>query len=284
MFRVRAVTSGLIAALAAACIGMSAAVGDEPGRKPAAPADQLRITGSSTMAPMIADVAKRFQAQHPGVLIHVQSGGSGRGIGDVRENRAHIGMASRALSDKESGLYSFAMARDGIALIVHKDNQIRSLSPRQVIDIFTGKITNWRAVGGRDAAIIVMAPEEGYSSTELFTDYLNIEYREIKSQVVLGDNAGRIQAIVERPDGITYASVGLTEHRANAGTPVKLLPTDGVAATSKTIRSGDYPLSRPLLLLTREPPAGLAKAFIDFSLSSQVTELVEQHEFVPYLD
>lgn len=161
MFRVRAVTSGLIAALAAACVGLSAAVAGEPGRSSASPTGQLRIAGSSTMAPMITEVAKRFQAQHPGVLIDVQSGGSGRGIGDVREHRAHIGMASRALSDKESDLYSFAMARDGVALAVHKDNPVRNLSQQQVVDIFTGKITNWREVGGRNAAIIVMAPKEG---------------------------------------------------------------------------------------------------------------------------
>jgi phosphate transport system substrate-binding protein len=101
---------------------------------------------------------------------------------------------------------------------------------------------------------------------------------------VLGDNAGRIEAIVQRPDGITYASVGMAERAAHGGTPIKLLPTEGTAATSRNIRSGDYPLSRPLLLLTHEPPTGLAKAFIDFALSSQVTDLVERHDFIPYLD
>lgn len=245
---------------------------------------KLLLTGSSTMAPMMVEVGARFRRLHPGVQIDVQAGGSGRGISDVMQGKADIGMASRALAKQESSLFSYAIARDGICLVVHGDNPVRSLSNSQVADIYTGKITNWSQVGGRDRPIGVTNPKEGYASVELFTHFFKVKYADIKAQAVLGDNPERIKFVIDNPDSISYVSVGSAQRRAEAGAPVKLLPVEGVAATQKNIRSGNFPLSRPLLLLTKELPAGLAKEFIQFSISSQVTDIVIRHDFVPYLD
>lgn len=269
--------------LGIACVSVHA--GEGPPREGAAwQSGRLLITGSSTMAPVIAEVGARFRALHPSVQIEVQAGGSGRGISDVMQGKADIGMASRALAKTESSLYSFAIARDGICLVVHKDNPVRSLSNSQVADLYTGKITNWNKVGGRDAPITVMNPKEGYGSVELFTHFFKVRYVDIKAQVVVGDNSERIKAIIENPDGISYTSVGSAQRQAQAGVAIKLLPVEGVAATQTNIRTGNYPISRPLLLLTKEVPAGLVREFIQFSLSSQVTDIVTRHDFVPYLD
>jgi phosphate transport system substrate-binding protein len=245
---------------------------------------KLIITGSSTMAPMITAVAKRFMALHPGVQLDVQSTGSGQGIADVTAGRANIGMASRALTDGESALFSFAVARDGVGLIVHKDNPIRSLTNRQVFDIFTGKINNWSKVGGKAAAIAPINAKAGFGAVELFTHYFEIPYADIKAQLVVSDNLARINAIIANPNGITYLSAGTAQSQVAAGSPIKMLPIDDVAATTKNIRSGNFPLSRPLLLVTKDLPSGLVKDFINFALSSQITDVVVQHEFVPYLD
>lgn len=249
-----------------------------------APSATLRITGSSTMAPMVMEIARRFQRLHPGTRIEVEAGGSGRGLADAQQGKADIGMVSRALTDKESGIYSFAMARDGICLIVHKTNPVGSLTRQQVADIYTGRVANWNKVGGHDAPIVVTTPREGYSSADLFTHFFDIRYADIKAQKVLGDNAERIVAVAAAPDAISYISVGEAERVAAAGSPIKSLPIDGVAATKRNIRSGDFPISRPLLLVTKQSPAGLARAFIDFALSSQVADIVEKYDFVPYLD
>jgi len=264
------------------CLDASAAEGGAKGADTAS--GKLVITGSSTLAPMIEEIGKRFKALHPGVQIEVQAGGTGRGISDAMAGRVDIGMASRALKDNESALYSFAIARDGICLIVHKGNPVQSLSNRQVADIYTGKITNWSQVGGRDAPILVINPKEGFGSVDLFSHFFDIKYSDIKAQAVVGDNFERFKAIVDDPNGITYVSLGTAERQVAARVPIKLLPADGVAATTKNIRSGNFPISRPLLLLTKEPPAGVVKEFINFSLSSQVTDIVAQYDFVPYLD
>src|SRR5207245_11303884 len=108
---------------------------------------RLLITGSSTTAPLVSAIAKRFQLQHAGVSIDVQTGGSGRGLTDARHGKADIGMVSRALSEADRDLVGLPIARDGVAVIVHKDNPVRSLSDAQVMAIYTGKLTNWKQVG-----------------------------------------------------------------------------------------------------------------------------------------
>jgi phosphate transport system substrate-binding protein len=265
------------------CIDVRAAE-QLPAKKPVTASGKLLISGSSTIAPMIVTVGKRFSTTHPGVQIEVQTGGSSRGVDDVVQGKADIGMVSRALTDKESGLYGFAIARDGLCLVVHKSNPVQSLTNRQVHDIYTGKVNNWSKVGGKDAPVAPINAREGLGAVEIFTHYFDIRYADIKAQAVVDDMLGRVKALVENPNGIGYMSIGTAQQQADAGAPIKLLPVDGVAATTKNIRSGNFPISRPLLLLTREVPTGLAKEFINFSLSSQITDIVLQHDFVPYLD
>jgi phosphate transport system substrate-binding protein len=273
--------------LLSTCLGCTSvhAVEQQPFAKGTVPASgKLLITGSSTMAPMIVAVGKRFSATHPGVQIEVRTVGSAEGIDDAMKRKADIGMASRALTNKESGLYSFAIARDGVCLVVHKDNPVRTLTNRQVFEIYNGKINNWSRVGGKDAPIVPINAKLGFSSVDLFTRYFDIRYEDIKAQMVVSDNLERVKALIENPNAITYISVGTAQHAADTGAPIKLLPIDGVAATTKNIRNGNFPISRPLLLLTKELPTGLVKDFITFSLSSQITDIVLQHDFVPYLD
>ncbi|MBN3885035.1 MAG: substrate-binding domain-containing protein [Nostoc sp. JL34] len=96
---------------------------------------KLVLTGSSTVAPLAAEIGKRFESEHPDVRVDVQTGGSSRGIADARTGVANIGMASRSLKEEEKDLQAFAIARDGIGIILHKENSIKSLSNQQVIDI-----------------------------------------------------------------------------------------------------------------------------------------------------
>jgi phosphate transport system substrate-binding protein len=164
--------------LLSTCLGYTSVHAvEQPLAKGTVPASgKLLITGSSTMAPMIVAVGKRFSATHPGVQIEVRTVGSGEGIDDTTKGKADIGMASRALTNKESGLYSFAIARDGVCLVVHKDNPVRSLTNRQVSDIYTGKITNWRSVGGSNTPITLINAKEELGSVDLFMHYFDIRY------------------------------------------------------------------------------------------------------------
>lgn len=245
---------------------------------------RLSIAGSTTMAPLLAEVGRRFQHQHPGYAIEVRMGGSGRGISAARDGSAQIGMVSRALNDGEQDLYGIPIARDGVAVIVHRDNPVSALTQAQLTAIYTGNIGNWRQLGGRNAPLHVLAgPPEGGSS-EQFTHFVKTPYPRLAIQRQVGPNAERIRAAAGDPNAIIYVSVGEAERMAKAGHPIKLLAIDGVAATSANVRNGNYPMSRPLTLVSRATPDGVVRQFLEYCITSQITDLILAFDFVPYLD
>ena len=242
---------------------------------------KLVLTGSSTVAPLAAEIAKRYESEHPGVRIDVQSGGSSRGIADARQGVADIGMVSRALKENEQDLQAFAIAKDGVSVILHQANPVQQLSDQQIVDIYTKKITNWQAVGGKNAPITVVNKAEGRSTLELFAHYFKLEPKDIKADVVIGDNEQGIKTVAGNPNAIGYVSIGSAEYNATHGTPIKLLPVKGVAASIANVASEKFPISRPLNLVTKTAPTGLQKDFIEFARSQGVQDIVKQQYFVP---
>lgn len=243
--------------------------------------DKIVITGSSTIAPLAAELGKRFEERHPGVRVDVQSGGSSRGVSDARAGLADIGMASRALKDEEKDLKGFVIARDGIGIILNSTNNLATLTDQQIIDIYVGRITDWSAVGGKAGPITVVNKAEGRSTLELFLHHFKLKASDIKAQVVIGDNQQGIKTVAGNPGAIGYVSIGTAEFEAGQGTPIKLLGMNGIAATVGNVRNGSFPLARPLTLVTKNDPAGIVKAFIDFARSSDVHGIVKEQFFVP---
>jgi len=243
--------------------------------------EKLVLTGSSTLAPLASEIGKRFELIHGHVRVDVQTGGSSRGISDARSGLADIGMVSRALKQDEKDLLGFTIALDGISIILNQANPVKVLDKRQIIDIFTGKIVNWKIVGGNDAPITVINKAEGRSTLELFLHYFDLKSTDIKPQVIIGDNQQGIKTVAGNPDAIGYVSVGAAEYEAGQGAPIKLLPLEGVAASMENLRNHSFPLSRPLNLVTRTKPAGITKAFIEFATSIQVNDLIKAQYFVP---
>lgn len=242
---------------------------------------KLVITGSSTMAPLVAEIGKRFETRHPGVRIDVQTGGSSRGIADVINGVADIGMASRALKSQEHHLHGSVIAQDGITIILHRSNPVRELTDDQIRAIYTGGITHWNQVGGPDAPITVVNKAEGRSTLELFLTYFQVSNRDIHPHVVIGDNEQGIKTVAGNPHAIGYVSIGTAQYDATHGIPIRLLPLQHIPATIETVREGTFPLSRPLTLVTKSLPTGLIKTFIDFARSSQANELILKQYFVP---
>ncbi len=242
---------------------------------------RLTVTGSSTIAPLVAEIGKRFEVLHPNVRIDVQSGGSSRGIADARSSLADIGMVSRALKSDEDDLQGFAIAQDGIGVILHKHNPVLELSDAQVVDIYLGRISDWSAVGGEPGVITVVNKAEGRSTLELFLHYFKLKNSQIRPHVVIGDNQQGIKTVAGNFGAIGYVSIGAAEFEAGQGTPIRLLAVSGVEATVENVRNGSFPLSRPLNLVTNGSPTGLAKTFIDFASSKDVNDLIEAQFFVP---
>lgn len=243
--------------------------------------EKLVLTGSSTVAPLAAEISKRFETLHPNVRIDVQTGGSSRGINDARSKLANIGMASRALKENETDLFSFTIALDGIGIIINQTNPVTTLNKQQIIDIYTGKIINWQDVGGLDAPITVVNKAEGRSTLELFLHHFSLKNTQVKPHVIIGDNQQGIKTVAGNPDAIGYVSIGSAEYEATHNVPIRLLPLGGVPASVENVLKRKFPLSRPLNFVTREEPTGMLKTFIEFAQSAQVNDLIEAQYFVP---
>jgi phosphate transport system substrate-binding protein len=246
----------------------------------AARPSHLTLTGSSTVAPLALEIAKRFEKLHPDVRVDVQSGGSSRGVIDARSGRADIGMVSRALSAQEADLTAHRIAMDGVCIILHDSNPVGRLSSEQVKAIYTGRLLNWQVLGGPDLPITVVSKAEGRSTLELFLQHFGLRNSEVRAQAVIGDNQQGIKTVAANVGAIGYVSIGTADFEATHGARIKLLPLDGVPATVAMVRSGAFPLSRPLNLVTRGPATGWAQAFIAFAQSAAVQDLVAQQFFV----
>lgn len=246
-------------------------------------ADQkkLIITGASTVAPLASELGKKFEEKHKGVKIDVQTGGSSRGVNDLRQGLNDIGMVSRALNPDEKELTAFTIAYDGVCIILHKTNPIINLSTQQIKDIYSGKITNWKIVGGKDAPITVISKAEGRSTLELFLNYFKLKNSEIKASIIVGDNEQDIKSVAGNSNAIGYVSIGTAEFDISVGIPIKSIPLENIAPTTENVRIGRFPLSRPLNLVMKSKPTGLAKQFIEFAQSPEAYALVKEQFFVP---
>lgn len=243
-------------------------------------AQRITLTGSSTIAPLASEIAKRFESLHPNVRVDVQTGGSSRGVTDARSGTADIGMVSRALKEDERDLTAYTIARDGISLIVHEQNRIASITSAQIVDVYLGRANDWSALGGEEAPITVVNKAEGRSTLELFLHHFDLKSPDIRADVVIGDNEQGIKTVAGNRNAIAYVSIGTAEYDAKNGVPIKLLPLDGVEATVENVRKATFPLARPLNLVTAGTPTGVTKTFLEFARSKAVRDIVAAQQFV----
>ncbi|MEI8383386.1 MAG: phosphate ABC transporter substrate-binding protein [Planctomycetota bacterium] len=272
--------SGVIVLACAIVVGCE---DSSPAVNPTQPVEvkQVTITGASTLAPLLSEIAKRFENENPGTRIDIQSGGSSRGVSDTRSGLADIGMVSRDLKPGEDDLQRFRIARDGVCLIVHRDNSVESLSREQIIGIYTGEIRNWQEVGGTNAPITVVNKAEGRSTLEVFAGYFKLDTRKIHADVVIGDNEQGVKTVAGNPLAIGYVSIGTAEYDRESGIPIRLLPLEGIEASVKNVANETFPMSRTLHLVTKSQPEGIVKDVVEFATSPKVHDLVRELSFVP---
>ncbi len=211
----------------------------------------------------------------------MQTGGSARGIADVRNNLADIGMVSRALGSKESDLQGFLIARDELTMIVHATNTISEIPSDDVVAIYKGATDNWSDLGGSGMPITVVHKAEGRSTLEVFLKKFKLKNSAIAPDVVIGENEQGIKTVEANPTAIGYVSIGTAKVAIGEGADIKLLTvTEAVPGSARTT-GGKLPMYRELNLVTAKRPEGLAKRFIDFATSSAIADLVTSHSFVP---
>jgi phosphate transport system substrate-binding protein len=221
---------------------------------PKGDATRFRITGSSTVHPIVQEACRILEGRDASVIFEVETGGSGRGISDARGGLADIGMASRDLKPEEQeGISTYAIALDGVTLVAHADRKLQGLTSDQVRSIYTGKITNWQELGGPDQEIQVLNKAEGRATLEVFLKGFGLKNSEIRADAVVGDNAQCVRMVKADPFAIGYLSIGEALSAVERGDPLQLLDLDGIPATLDTVKDGSFPLGRTLYLLF---PAG----------------------------
>ena len=268
----------LVAALVAGCGGANTP--GVPVSDPSADNSTVTVSGSTTVQPLAEKLAEAFMTENTGVRIDVQGGGSSVGVKAAGEGTSDIGMASREI--KESELTEFpslnvvVIARDGIAIVAHPDVPLSDLTIDQVRDIFSGKLTNWKDLGGDDHNIIVVSREEGSGTRGAFEEMVMGEDALIAATAILQASNGSIRTTVSTtPYAIAYLSFGYLDDT------VKSISIGGVAPTEPNAADGSYPIVRPLNMLTNGEPAGLVKTFLDFILSEAGQKLVVEDGYIP---
>ncbi len=229
--------------------------------------------GSTSMEEVIGILGEAFMEQNSGITFTYNPTGSGSGITAVREGRCDIGLSSRSLKDEEKseGLTETVLAYDGIAIIVHPDNSVTDLTLEQIASIYTGEITNWNEVGGKDAEIVLIGREAGSGTRDGFESVTGTkdacQYRQ-----ELTSTGDVITTVSSNADAIGYASLAAVKDS------VKALSVGGVAPNETSVKDGSYAVQRPFVLVTKTDTAlsGAAQKFYDFATSADAVELIAE--------
>lgn len=243
----------------------------------------ITISGSTSIQPIAEELADAFTEAdelNNDIRIDVQGGGSTQGIKDVSEGTSHIGTSSRDLMDDEKALNltEHIIAHDGISIVIHPDNPVENLTKDQIAKIFKGEIKNWQEVGGSDMEILVVSREEGSGTRSAFEEILKLEKKEgnnkislVRPDALIADGTGAIKAnIAVKKNAIGYTSLGFVDNS------LKAVKVDGVECTSDNIKSKDYSISRPFIMLTKGEMSPEVKVFIDFIMGSEGQEIISK--------
>jgi phosphate transport system substrate-binding protein len=245
----------------------------------------LTIEGSTTVGPIADAFAEVFKSNNPGLSITINKTGSGNGAAALIDNRCDIAIMSRFMKDKEfakaveKGVYPVAtvVAMDGVCVVVHPSNPINELTTEQVRDIYTGKIENWKELGGPDMPIVVISRDTSSGTYETFHD-LVMHKQEMGSKVEYVSSNPQAHARVKTTLGaIGYVGLGFLDEN------VKALKIDGVMPSRQTIANGTYPVTRPLFMFTNGYPklSTVTHQFVSFYLTETGQEIIEAKGFVP---
>lgn len=245
-------------------------------------AKTITIKGSTTVLPIAQSCAEAFMNKHLDVDISVQGGGSGVGIASIIDGTADIGDSSRPIKDQEKAeakkngvdVYVNIVAADGIAVIVHPSNPVNALTREQIKEIYTGKISNWRDVGGKNAKIVIVSRDSSSGTFEAFNE-LALEKKKVRPDALLhASNQAVATTITNTPGAIGYVGLGYLS------SSVKAVTVNGIQANKANVVNGSYPLARNLYMYTNGKPEGAVKDFIDFIMSSEGQRLVDKDGFV----
>lgn len=243
----------------------------------------LTIRGSTTVLPVAQIGAEVFMDRNPGADISVQGGGSGVGIASLIDGTTEIATSSRKIKAEElyraraAGVHpcEIVVAMDGIAVAVNPSNPVDNLTREQIRDIYTAGVSNWQELGGPDWEIVVISRDTSSGTFEAFEKLALDGVKVRPDALVAASNQVVNTTVAQTPGAIGYLGYGYLSEK------VKAVGVDGIRLSQETIRSGRYPLARPLYLYTDGKPAGEAKRYIDFLTQEEGQRLVQEQGFIP---
>jgi phosphate transport system substrate-binding protein len=266
---------------------------------------KLSIAGSTTVLPVVAEAIKMYQLHHPQTQFVLGGGGSGNGIKAASTGAVEIGMSSRPLKDNEMvhGLVPVKIGYDGIVLVVHARNSLQRITSRQVVEIYTGALTNWKQLGGVAAPITLLSTNERHGTFDGFVEHFHLQARPEGQEgsgkflsfknaggsefspvraLALDGNEAVLAAMMTKPNSFAYTSLGAALRVLAVGhAPLKMLELDGQSPNIAAVIAGTWPIVRPLQVLTLGPARGEAARFIGFLTGSEGQQIVERVGYIP---
>ena len=247
----------------------------------------INVAGSDTMVNLAQAWAEKFNESNPGVVITVKGGGSGNGIAALINKTVDFADASREIKAEEvaqakaNGVnpVKTEVARDGVVVIVNTSNAVSGLTKEQLGKIYAGEITNWKAVGGTDAPIVLLGRDSSSGTYAFIKDDVLGKLPNKPDYAKSMRNLQSTQAIVDEvsKNNNAIGYIGLGYENAS----IKPVAVDGTQASEASVLDGTYALSRGLNMYSNGDPAGAAKAYIDWILGPEGQALVADQGFVP---
>ncbi len=235
----------------------------------------VTAAGSTAFQPFAEKLAEQFMAERSDIAVTIQGGGSALGVQAALSGAAQIGMADLVqLPPEAQALTAVIVARDGIAMVVNNKNPIKDLTMEQIRNIFSGKISNWKELGGADHEITVVSREAGSGTRSSFEKI--VKDVTLTKDAIIQDSNGTIRETVAMDENaVGYLSHGLLNEK------IKAVTVHGTACTTEDVVAGRYPIVRPVYLLTKGEPTGACKAFIDYVCSAEGQQTIKDSGLIP---
>ncbi len=251
---------------------------------PAMAEKNIVIDGSTTVGP-IAKAFADYYKEKTGIGAAISESGSGNGVKSLINGACDIANMSRFMKDSEfktcveKGILPVAhvVAFDGLAVVVNPANKVGALTMAQLADIYTGKIRNWKELGGDDAEIVVISRDTNSGTYETFNELVLRKNPVVKGAEYVGSNGQAKTRVASTKNAVAYVGLGFADDS------VKTLSVDGILPSSKTIVSGKYPIARPLFMFTNKYPKMGTPVydFVTLHLSEEGREIVRDLGYVP---
>ncbi|PKN17520.1 MAG: phosphate ABC transporter substrate-binding protein [Deltaproteobacteria bacterium HGW-Deltaproteobacteria-6] len=249
-------------------------------------AESIVIKGSTTVLPVAQGTLEAYMKANPGVQISLSGGGSGEGIKALIDKTTDIATSSREIKTKEIELskakginpVAHVVAYDAIIPVVHPKNKVTNLSIDQLSQIYQGKITNWKEVGGDDLKIVVISRDSSSGTFESWDHFIMKKAKVTPRAQMLASNGALVTAVAKNRYAIAYVGIGYINKS------LKPLQVNGIKATIAAAMSKEYPLSRELYMYTNGEPRGQMAKYISFVKSAEGQKIVVKEGFVPLMD